>query len=76
MPGGGGEFKSPSDTLVSTRIRSGGGLNASVVVVDDGEVEFVVDGFAVFGFGVGHDALELASALVVPRSLHASPISS
>jgi hypothetical protein len=37
-------------------------LHASVVVVDDCEVEFVVDRFAVFGVGVAQDlddALEL-----------------
>lgn len=39
----------PSDTLVSTRVGSCSDLHASVLVVSDGEVEFSVDGFAVFG---------------------------
>lgn len=41
----------PSDTLVGTRVRSGGDLHAPIVVVDDCEVEFAVDGFAVFWVG-------------------------
>ncbi len=57
----------PSDTLVSTRVGSCCDLHASVVVVDDGEVEFAVDRFAVFGVGVGQDgddAFELGDELL------------
>ena len=53
----------PSDTLVSTRVGSCGDLHASVVVVDDVEVQLLVDRFAILGVGVAQDlddALELA----------------
>ena len=57
----------PSDTLVSARVRSGGDLHASIVVIDDCEVQFAVDGFAILWVGVGQDgddALELADEIL------------
>jgi len=64
MPPRGGLFKSPYDTFVGRRIRSCGDLHAPVVVVDEGVVQFAIDGFADFGVGVGLWGPNIASCLV------------